>query len=121
MTNPAGTLQIDTTAPTVSSVVTSGTGIDGSGNGDLECRPCGHADGQYERGGDGCRQRHADAVAEQLVAPRATSAARGSNALTFSYTVAAGQNTGRPGGDVVQPQRGHAEDAAGNAPPVPAR
>ena len=27
VTNPAGTLQIDTTAPTVSSVATSGTGI----------------------------------------------------------------------------------------------
>ena len=35
MTNPAGTLQIDTTAPTVTSVATSGTGIDGGGNGDL--------------------------------------------------------------------------------------
>ena len=30
-TNPAGTLQIDTTAPTVPSVVASGSGIDGSG------------------------------------------------------------------------------------------
>ena len=35
VTNPAGTLQIDTTAPTVTSVVASGTGIDGGGNGDL--------------------------------------------------------------------------------------
>ena len=35
VSNPAGTLQIDTTAPTVTSVVTSGPGIDGSGNGDL--------------------------------------------------------------------------------------
>ena len=35
MTNPAGTLQIDTTAPVVTSVTTSGPGIDGSGNGDL--------------------------------------------------------------------------------------
>ena len=30
VTNPAGTLQIDTTAPTVSSVAASGTGIDGA-------------------------------------------------------------------------------------------
>ena len=33
--NPTGTLQIDTIAPTVPSVVASGSGIDGSGNGDL--------------------------------------------------------------------------------------
>src|SRR5258708_31093161 len=35
VTNPAGTLQIDTLAPTVTSVVSSGAGIDGSGNGDM--------------------------------------------------------------------------------------
>ena len=35
VTNPPGILQIDTTAPTVPSVVTSGSGIDGGGNGDL--------------------------------------------------------------------------------------
>src|SRR5262245_1722606 len=35
VTNPSGVLQIDTTAPAVPSVVTSGSGIDGSGNGDL--------------------------------------------------------------------------------------
>src|SRR5258708_21602540 len=34
VTNPAGTLQIDTTAPTVASVATSGTGI-AAGVGDL--------------------------------------------------------------------------------------
>ena len=34
VTNPAGTLQIDTTAPTVTSVVASGTGIT-AGSGDL--------------------------------------------------------------------------------------
>ena len=35
VTKPTGTLQIDTTAPAVTSVVTSGPGIDGNGNGDL--------------------------------------------------------------------------------------
>jgi len=33
--NPNGTLTIDTTAPTVLSIATSGTGISVSGNGDL--------------------------------------------------------------------------------------
>src|SRR5258706_6768389 len=35
VTNPAGTLQIDTLAPTVTSVVSSRAAIDGSGNCDL--------------------------------------------------------------------------------------
>ncbi len=43
VTNPAGTLQIDTTTPTVSSVVASGTGIT-AGAGDLDDRQRGHAD-----------------------------------------------------------------------------
>src|SRR5258705_22075 len=34
-TNASCTVQIDTLAPTVTSVVSSGAGIDGSGNGDL--------------------------------------------------------------------------------------
>ena len=63
VTNPAGTLQIDTTAPTVSSVVASGTGIT-AGAGDLGSRQRGDADGQPERGGDGCR-RHPDADAQR--------------------------------------------------------
>ena len=63
VTNPAGTLQIDTTAPTVSSVVASGTGIT-AGAGDLDDRQRGDADGQPERGGDG-RGRHADADAQR--------------------------------------------------------
>ena len=52
MTNPAGTLQIDTTAPAVASVVTSGLGIDGGGNGDLNAGDVVTLDGQSERGGD---------------------------------------------------------------------
>ena len=45
VTNPAGTLQIDTTTPTVSSVATSGTGITAAGDldagkrGDADARP----------------------------------------------------------------------------------
>ena len=63
VTNPLGILQIDTTAPTASSVVASGSGVDGSGM-RSQCRPCRHADPQPERGGDGCR-RHADADAQR--------------------------------------------------------
>ena len=63
VTNPAGTLQIDTTTPTVSSVVASGTGIT-AGAGDLGAGKRGDADGQPERGGDGCRW-HPDADAQR--------------------------------------------------------
>ena len=59
VTNPAGTLQIDTTAPTVASVVASGTGIT-AGVWRPRGRQRGDADGQPERGGDGCG-RHPDA------------------------------------------------------------
>ncbi len=64
VSNPAGTLQIDTTAPAVTSVVTSGLGIDGGGNGDLNAGHVVTLTVNHERGGDG-RRRHADAVAEQ--------------------------------------------------------
>ena len=61
VTNPAGTLQIDTTTPTVSSVATSGTGIT-AGAGDLDRRQRGHADRQPERSGHGQHhRRHPDA------------------------------------------------------------
>ncbi len=63
VTNPAGTLQIDTTTPSVSSVATSGTGITAGCR--RSCgRQRGDADGQPERGGDGCR-RHPDADAQR--------------------------------------------------------
>ncbi len=63
VTNPAGTLQIDTTTPSVSSVVASGTGIT-AGDGRPRGRQRGDADGQSERGGDGCG-RHPDADAQR--------------------------------------------------------
>ena len=60
VTSPAGTLQIDTTAPTVSSLVASGTGIS-SGTRRSGCRQDRHLDGQPERGGGGSgRQPDAD-------------------------------------------------------------
>ena len=89
VTNPAGTLQIDTTTPSVSSVTTSGTGIT-SGSGDL---------------GAGSvvmlTVNMSEAVAVAGGTPSLTlsdggtatySSGSGSSALVFSYTVAAGQN-----------------------------
>ena len=90
MANPAGTLQIDTTVPTVSSVVTSGTGIT-AGAGDL-------ATGSVVT----LTLNMSEAVTVAGGTPTLTlndggtatyTGGTGTNALTFSYTVAAGQNT----------------------------
>ncbi len=92
MTNPAGTLQIDTTAPAVPSVVTSGPGIDGSGNGDLNA---GHvvtltvnmSEAVTVAGGTPTLSLNNGGTASYT-------GGSGSNALTFSYTVGAGQDIG---------------------------
>ena len=63
VTNPAGTPQIDTTAPTVSSVVASGTGITGW-RGRPQRRQDRHAHAQPERSRDRGR-RHPDADAQR--------------------------------------------------------
>ena len=90
MTTPSGTLQIDTTAPTVASVVASGTGIT-AGSGDL---------------GAGSVVTLTVNLSEAVTVAGGTptltlndggtatyTGGSGTNALTFSYTVAAGQNT----------------------------
>ena len=90
VTNPAGTLQIDTTTPSVSSVVTSGTGIT-SGSGDL---------------GVGSVVTLTVNLSEAVTVAGGTptltlndggkatyTGGSGTSALTFSYTVAAGQST----------------------------
>ena len=90
VTTPAGTLQIDTTTPSVSSVVSSGTGIS-SGSGDL---------------GVGSVVTLTVNLSEAVTVAGGTptltlndggtatyTGGSGTNALTFSYTVAAGQNT----------------------------
>ena len=90
VTNPSGTLQIDTTTPSVASVVASGTGIT-SGSGDL-------ATGSVVT----LTVNMSEAVTVAGGTPTLTlndggtatyTGGSGTNALTFSYTVAAGQTT----------------------------
>lgn len=89
LTNPAGILRIDTTAPTIGSVVASGAAISG-GNGDLGA-------GQTVT----LRATFSEAVRVIGGTPTLTLndggsaayiAGSGSNVLTFIYTVAAGEN-----------------------------
>jgi large repetitive protein len=90
VTNPAGTLTIDTTAPTMSSVVATGTGII-AGTGDLNA---GHA--------VTLTVNLSEAVTVAGGTPTLTlndggtatyQSGSGSSALVFTYAVAAGQNT----------------------------
>ena len=103
VTNPAGTLQIDTTAPTVSSVVASGTGIT-AGAGDLGAGKRGDADAQPERGGDGCG-RHADADAQRRRHRDLYRRLRHQRADLQLHGGGRPEHR-RPGGDGGQPQRG---------------
>src|SRR5439155_102028 len=90
VTNPAGTLVIDTSAPTVSSVVTSGTGIsNGAGTlaaGSVVTLTVNLSEAVTVAGGTPTLTLNDGGSA-------AYAGGSGSNALTFSYTVAAGQNT----------------------------
>src|SRR5947207_2363178 len=91
-TNPAGTLQIDTTAPTVTSVASSGPGIDGSGNGDLNA---GHvvtltvnlSEAVTVAGGTPTLALNNGGTASYT-------GGSGTAALSFGYTVGAGQDSG---------------------------
>ena len=112
MTNPAGTLQIDTTAPSVSSVVASGTGIT-AGAGDL-------AAGSVVT----LTLNLSEAVTVAGGTPTLTlndggtatyTGGSGTNALTFSYTVAAGQNTADLAVTAVSLNTATVTDGAGNA------
>ena len=112
VTNPAGTLQIDTTAPTVSSVVDSGTGIS-SGSGDLNA-------GKIAT----LTLNTSEAVTVSGGTPTLTlndggtatyTGGSGTNALTFSYTVAAGQNTSDLAISAINANAATITDGAGNA------
>ena len=101
VTTPSGTLQIDTTAPTVSSVAASGTGIT-AGSGDL---------------GAGSVVTLTVNLSEAVTVAGGTptltlndggtatyTGGSGTNALTFSYTVGGRPEHRRPGGDGGQPR-----------------
>ena len=116
VTNPPGILQIDTTAPTVPSVVASGSGIDGSGNGDLNA---GHvvtftvtmSEVVTVAGGVPTLSLNNGGTANY-------SGGSNSNALTFSYTVGAGQDTSDLAVTSFNLNGATVSDAAGNSADV---
>src|SRR6185437_5424981 len=90
-TNPSGVLRIDTTAPTVSSIAISGSGIDAGGSGDLNT---GHvvtltltmSEVITVAGGVPTLSLNSGGTASYT-------GGSGSNTLTFSYTVGAGEDS----------------------------
>ena len=90
VTNPAGTLQIDTNTPSVSSVVASGTGITaGAGDlgvGSVVTLTVNMSEAVTVAGGTPTLTLNDGGTATYT-------GGSGTSALTFSYTVAAGQNT----------------------------
>src|SRR5258708_6380849 len=91
VTNPAGTLQIDTLAPTVTSVVSSGAGIDGSGNGDLNA---GHVVTLTVNLSEAVTVAGGTPTLSLNNGGSASYTGGTGTALSFSYTVGAGQDTG---------------------------
>ena len=110
--SPAGTLQIDTTAPTVASVATSGTGIT-NGNGDLKAGSAvtltlTMSEAVTVAGGTPTLTLNDGGTATYI-------GGSGGTALTFSYTVAAGQNTADLSVSAVNLNGATIKDGAGNS------
>ena len=112
VTTPSGTLQIDTTAPTVGSVVASGTGITaGSGNlgaGSVVTLTVNLSEAVTVAGGTPTLTLNDGGTATYT-------GGSGTNALTFSYTVGAGQNTADLAVTAVNANGATVKDGAGNA------
>ena len=107
-----GSPQIDTTTPTVSSVVTSGTGIS-SGTGDLDAGKTvtltvNLSEAVTVAGGTPTLTLNDGGTATYT-------SGSGTSALTFSYTVAAGQNTSDLTVTAVNLNSATVTDGAGNA------
>ena len=112
VTNPAGTLQIDTTAPSVSSVVASGTGITAGagdlGAGSVVTLTVNLSEAVTVAGGTPTLTLNDGGTATYT-------GGSGSNALTFSYTVGAGQNTSDLAVSAFNLNSATVTDGAGNA------
>ena len=112
MTNPAGSLQIDTTAPTVSSLVASGTGITAGtgdrGAGSVVTLTLNLSEAVTVSGGTPTLTLNDGGIATYT-------GGNGTNALIFSYTVAAGQNTADLAVTAVNLNSATVKDGAGNA------
>jgi hypothetical protein len=110
--NPTGTLQIDTITPTVSSVVTSGTGIKNGagtlGTGAVMTLTVNLSEAVTVAGGSPTLSLNDGGTATYT-------GGSGSNALTFSYTVAAGQNTNDLSVTAFNLNGAAVADGAGNA------
>ena len=93
-TNPAGILQIDTTAPTIRSVVASGTGITG-GAGDLDAGNTVTLTVNFSEAVTvaGVTSSTTPFLTLNDLGAATYIGGSGTTALTFAYTVAAGQNT----------------------------
>ncbi len=112
VTNPSGTLQIDTTAPTVASLVASGTGISAGtgilGAGSVVTLTVNLSEAVTVAGGTPTLTLNDGGTATYT-------GGSGSNALTFSYTVVAGQNTADLAVTAVNLGTATVKDGAGNA------
>src|SRR5207244_4041356 len=112
VTNPSGTLQIDTTTPTVASLVASGTGITaGTGSlstGSVVTLTLNLSEAVTVAGGTPTLTLNDGGTATYT-------GGSGSNALTFSYTVGAGQNTADLTVTAINLGTATIKDGAGNA------
>ena len=112
--SPAGTLQIDTTAPTVNAAAASGTGIT-NGNGDLKA---GSVVTLTLTMSENVTVNTAGGTPTLTLNDGGTAtytSGSGGTALTFSYTVAAGQNTSDLAVSVVNLNGATIKDGAGNS------
>ena len=112
VTNPAGTLQVDTLAPTVTSVVSSGAGIDGSGNGDLNA---GHLVTLTVNLSEAVTVAGGTPTLSLNNGGTASYTGGTGTALSFSYTVGAGQDTGDLTVTSFNLNGATLQDAAGNS------